>query len=119
MKLILHTELRTENVRNLRRGRITMFSKNIIIPDISSANFITLMEDGYLQIEDLILRPNNFCPHESDIYTCEGFACTHILHRQDSLQYYQDLISKDWIPNIDCAKAIQSDGYTNFEPWKF
>ena len=96
-----------------------MFSKLITVPEISVGNFISLVEDGYLQSEGWILRPKNIICVENQSGTVSSFALIHISHKQDDLDYYKQLICENWIPNVEHAKAIQSDGYLNFDPIKF
>jgi hypothetical protein len=119
MQVILKVELHTEVPISSNRGSIKMFSKTIIISEISSANFISLLEDGYLQVEGWVLRPKNFIAVEGKSSTVQSCVCTHISRRQDDLDYYKQLICENWMPNIECVKAIQSDGYPNFQPNKF
>jgi hypothetical protein len=119
MKIILQTELHTEMRSGSTRGSIKMFSKTITISELSSANFISLQEDGYLQIEGWVLRPKKFKAVENQSSAVQSFVCSYILHKQDDLDYYKQLICEGWKPNIGSSKAIQSDGYPNFQPDKF
>lgn len=94
-------------------GSITVFTRELTT-HLTGQQFVSWIEQGYVQIEEYIFRPINTIVHDDKSCICETYASSSILQNQDSFEYYAALIKKGWIPNKKDAKAIRCSGYPNF-----
>lgn len=119
MKLTLRLRLHTEVRYGGNHRPKTIFAKTLVLESLTGRQLVNWIEHGYIQIEEWIFRPHDLVVIDSDLCICEGTASSIIFQRSDSVEYYQELIKNDWIPNTECAQAIQRGGYPNFEPEEF
>lgn len=119
MEIRLSLELHTEMRYGGNRGTIIMFAKTVILTHITGKQLEEGFEDHYIQIDHWNFRPSKLNIVNNERCICTGFATASISKKSDSIEYYRDLTKRDWVPHRENMKAVQCDGYPNFEPEKF
>jgi hypothetical protein len=111
-----------ELITNVRYGGTTssikMFEQTIEV-EVTLRDWILWVEQGIFAAYKYM---PTLCPEgikQLDENTITFSAAMELSTSSDTLEYYQELVSQGWIPNIEAASAIRSWGFKQFYPEKF
>jgi len=115
MEIVFNLKISTEMKSGGALETITMFTRTIVLTSFTGKQLINWVEDGYIQIDDWNFRPKDLTVINNSECICTCSADGYVLHRDDSKEYYESLVSKGWMPCIEHAQEIRSRGYPNFD----
>lgn len=96
--------------------RVVLFHQRVSL-ELTLRDMLAWRETSLIHIPD-VANINPTAIHQIDGSTFSAVGVLQLQKSSDSLEYYQELVSKGWIPNTQATEVARSLGYTHFQPSK-